>query len=249
MLGEDQLALCLIDVTDTNKRNLIMDAITRIDYLEKISMFSAFSQTQMYTLSKLMETIKFDKHEFIYRPKDESDQVYFLIAGTIKLGRYSSSNKEVIKSIKHPFAMFGEQAIFGEKNRDDFALVLDNEVMCFSISKDKFSNFISNNSDLAMNLIRNLGNKLKMAEKRYESLVVEDARTRIIDFLKYNAQEFGQRVGLEMLIKHSLTQQDIANFTGTSRQTVTSVMNDLKRTNQIFFKRKSILIRDINSLA
>lgn len=226
-----------------------MDAITRIDYLEKITMFSAFNQTQMYTLSKLMETKKFEKHEFIYKTNDDSDLVYFIITGTIKLGRYSSSNKEVIRSIKHPYTMFGEQAIFGEKKRDDFALVLDNEVLVFTITKEKFSNFIAANSELAMNLIRNLGNKLKMAERRYESLVVEDARTRIIDFLKYNAQEFGQRVGLEMLIKHSLTQQDIANFTGTSRQTVTSVMNDLKRSNQIFFKRKSILIRDINSLA
>jgi CRP-like cAMP-binding protein len=52
-----------------------------------------------------------------------------------------------------------------------------------------------------------------------------------------------------MLVKHSLTQQDIANFTGTSRQTVTYVLNDLKRQNQIYFKRKSILIRDIASLS
>jgi CRP-like cAMP-binding protein len=54
---------------------------------------------------------------------------------------------------------------------------------------------------------------------------------------------------MELLIKHSMTQQDIANYTGTSRQTVTSILNDLKKTNKIYFKRNSILIRDIASLA
>ena len=77
----------------------------------------------------------------------------------------------------------------------------------------------------------------------------KDARERIIDFLKDNARINGRQVGLEMLIKHSLTQQDIANYTGTSRQTVTYVLNDLRRQNQIYFKRKSILIRDISNLS
>ena len=94
-----------------------------------------------------------------------------------------------------------------------------------------------------------LGTRLMYLEDRFESLVFKDARERIIDFLKDNAKTNGRKVGLEMLIKHSLTQQDIANYTGTSRQTVTYVLNDLKRQNQIYFKRKSILIRDISSLS
>jgi CRP-like cAMP-binding protein len=55
-------------------------------------------------------------------------------------------------------------------------------------------------------------------------------------------------VGYEMLVKHSLTQQDIANLTGTSRQTVTSVLNDLRKSDLIYFNRKSILIRDMTRL-
>ncbi|MEO1713645.1 MAG: helix-turn-helix domain-containing protein [Bacteroidota bacterium] len=52
-----------------------------------------------------------------------------------------------------------------------------------------------------------------------------------------------------MLVKHCLTQQDIANITGTSRQTVTSVLNDLKKENLIYFNRRSILIRDMAKLS
>ena len=95
-----------------------------------------------------------------------------------------------------------------------------------------------------------IGNRLRRAENRLESLIFKDARTRIIDFLKDSAEKRGSKIGIdEMLVKHSLTQQDIANITGTSRQTVTSVLNDLKKLNLIHFTRRSILIRDLRKLA
>ena len=82
-----------------------------------------------------------------------------------------------------------------------------------------------------------------------ESLIFKDARARIIDFLKESAETRGRKVGFEMLFKHCLTQQDIANLTGTSRQTVTSVLNDLRKDNLIYFNRNTILIRDMGKLS
>jgi CRP-like cAMP-binding protein len=77
---------------------------------------------------------------------------------------------------------------------------------------------------------------------------LNDARERIVDFLKSNAMLSGQNMGLETLIKHKFTQQDIADFTATSRPTETTVLNDLRKSNKIHFKRKSILIRDVVNL-
>ena len=108
---------------------------------------------------------------------------------------------------------------------------------------------IIGNFEFNLKVVENLGKKIHKIESRLESLVFHDARTRIVEFIKENANNFGRKVGYEMLLKHSLTQQDIANFTGTSRQTVTSVLNDLRNSNQIYFKRKSILIRDLSTLA
>ena len=94
-----------------------------------------------------------------------------------------------------------------------------------------------------------IGLKLKQTENQLESLIFKDARGRIIDFIVNNAKASGRQVGFETLLKHSLTQQDIANYTGTSRQTVTAVLNDLRKTNKIYFTRNSILIRDMTALA
>ena len=105
------------------------------------------------------------------------------------------------------------------------------------------------NPQLAMGVISMIGLKLRQTENQLESLIFKDARGRIIDFIRENAHACGRQVVLETLLKHSLTQQDIANYTGTSRQTVTAVLNDLRKTNKIYFTRNSILIRDISALA
>ena len=52
-----------------------------------------------------------------------------------------------------------------------------------------------------------------------------------------------------MLVKHDLTHQDIANLTATSRQTVTTVLNDLKEKDLIYMERKRFLIRELDNLA
>ena len=86
-------------------------------------------------------------------------------------------------------------------------------------------------------------------EKRLESLVFKDSRTRIIEFLKGLADKKGQRVGYEMLVRKFLTHQEIANLTATSRQTVTTVLNELRNRKIITFNRRRLLIRDMEQLA
>jgi len=108
---------------------------------------------------------------------------------------------------------------------------------------------MKNNFKFSGAVLLMMGGRLRRAEERLESLIFKDARARIIDFLKDAAGRQGRRIGIdELLVKHSLTQQDIANITGTSRQTVTSVLNDLKKSNLIHFTRRSFLIRDMAKL-
>ena len=105
------------------------------------------------------------------------------------------------------------------------------------------------NSLLSMAVTKNIGEKLRNIERRLESLIFKDARERIIDFMKEMAAKYGKAIGAEILVKHDLTHQDIANLTATSRQTVTTVLNDLKEKNLIYMERKRFLIRELNNLA
>jgi len=96
-----------------------------------------------------------------------------------------------------------------------------------------------------MNLI---GNRALEMEKRLESLVFKDSRSRIIEYLiDLNAKK-GQRVGYEWVVRRFLTHQQIADLTATSRQTVTTVLNELRNENILTFNRKRLLIRDLSKL-
>jgi len=86
------------------------------------------------------------------------------------------------------------------------------------------------------------------AERKIESLINKDARTRIIEYLQDLAEERGQKVGSETLVKSFFKHKDIASLTATSRQTVTTVLNELRDKNIINFDRKRLLIRDLDNL-
>lgn len=218
-------------------------------FLEQFPLFEVLTSEEKKQLLEVVEFKVRPKFSYIYMPEEPSNSVFFLVKGTIKIGTHSNDGKEVIKSILHPYAMFGEFGIVGEQRRQDFARAMNDEVHYFVLKVEDFKALMRTNHQLSLNVLALIGERLRRAESRLEALIFKDARTRIIDFLKDSAEQRGRRVGYEMLFKHSLTQQDIANITGTSRQTVTSVLNELRKENLIYFNRRSILIRDIGKLA
>ncbi|MEM9920353.1 MAG: Crp/Fnr family transcriptional regulator [Bacteroidota bacterium] len=216
--------------------------------LEQFPLFESLSAAERQMLGQMIEKKVIPKYHYIYMASDPSVCVYFLYKGTVKIGTHNSDGKEVIKQILHPTAMFGELSLVGEENRQDFARAMNNEVSLYVLKVQDFQTLMESNSKLSLKVIQTLGTRLRKAENRLEALIFKDARTRIIDFIKENVSSRGRRVGYEMLLRHSLTQQDIANLTGTSRQTVTSVLNELRKMDLIYFNRKSILVRDMGKL-
>ena len=189
------------------------------------------------------------KFDLIFESGQVSNEIFFLIKGVVKVTAKASDGREVIKTILHPKAILSEHSLADEKIRANDATVLTSEAVVLAIDVAIIQQMMIENPKLAICIINFIGRKLKYAEERLESLALSDARERIVQFLKVNAESFGQPIGFETLLKHDFTQQDIANFTGTSRQTVTTVLNDLKKSNKIHFKRKAILIRDVTSLS
>ena len=189
------------------------------------------------------------KFSYIYLPDEPSEQIFFLLKGTIKLATHSDDGKEVIKALCQPHAMFGEMSIIGETRRQDFAQALREEVMLYVLKVEDLKKLMQSNFHLCDKIMTLFGNRLMRAENKLESLIFKDARTRIIEFIKDSIERTGRKVGLEMLLKHSLTHQDIANITCTSRQTVTLVLNELRKSDLIYFNRGKILVRDMAKLA
>ncbi len=219
-----------------------------INALQSFTLSSCLTEEEIIHLIKSGDLRIIEKHHKVFESGQKSDEIFFLLKGVIKVTTSTSDNREVIKMILHPQAILGEHSLAGEEIRNNDATVMTNDATVLAVHVDIVKNLMLSNPKLVFCVVNFLGKKLKYSEERLESLVLNDARERIVQFLKVNAQSFGQQVGFELLLKHDFTQQDIANFTGTSRQTVTTVLNDLKKNNKIHFRRKSILIRDIKAL-
>lgn len=226
-----------------------MEKNAKTQFLESIPMLSALSQQELEQLGAMAQFKRAPKYHFIFMPDEPAEQIYFLIRGKVKTGTFSTEGREVIKEILGQGVIFGDLALGGETARSEFAQALHEEADYLVVKVADFQTIMQANQRLVFACMKHLSQRLQRVEERLAKLVLKDARERIIEFLVDTASREGRRVGYETLVKHHLTQQEIASLTGTSRQTVTSVFNDLKKSNLIYFNRNSILIRDVEKLA
>jgi CRP-like cAMP-binding protein len=217
-------------------------------YFESVNLFDVLCPHKTKVMDQKHEFRSFKKDQFIYIPNEEASHLYMIAQGRVKIGHYLDDGQEVVSAILTTGEIFGELALAGEEKRRDFAQVMDNDTQICPLSIDELKSLMKEDKELSFRLLKLVGLRLMRLERKLELLVFKDARTRIIEFLKDAASWKGKKVGFETMIPTKLTHKDIAALTGTSRQTVTTILNELKEQNLIYFDRKKILIRDLANL-
>ena len=224
------------------------DAETRLWFFEEVNFGNIFCPQKIVELEHQIEHRTYQKGDYVYFMGEPPEYVYIVKEGRVKLGTYSEEGKEIVKTILTPGEVFGELALAGEENRRDFAMVLDaNTVICPMTIEDMRAR-MADNQELSLTIFKMVGSRMRKLERRIELLISKDARTRVIELLRDMAKEKGKKIGFETMIPNHLKHQDIASLTGTSRQTVTTILNELKEKNIINFDRRKILIRDMEKL-
>ena len=216
-------------------------------FLDNIDVNGIFCPKKMDAAHDQQTHKHFKKGTYIYLPEEHADKVYFLTDGRVKIGNYGDSGKEITKAILNPGEIFGELSLIGQKARRDFAYAMENTSCCV-LSVDEMQELMRHHSALNLFMMKIMGSRVLEMEQRLESLVFKDSRTRIIEFLLEMAEKRGQRVGYEFVVRKFITHQEIANITATSRQTVTTVLNDLRNRELLTFNRRRLLIRDLEAL-
>lgn len=189
----------------------------------------------------------FKKGDPVYIPNDLSDRIFFITEGRIKISTMNEEGKEITKAILGPGEVFGELSLLGETKRRDFATALEDTAAC-TVTLDELRGLMRERSELNLFFMRMFGARQLEMERRLESLVFRDSRSRIIEFLIHLVQQKGQRIGYEWVVRKFITHQEIANMTATSRQTVTTTLNDLRFKKLLTFNRSRLLVRDVEKL-
>jgi len=220
---------------------------TKFWYLENFNLFKELNQESMGVLNRITSMQDIAKNQPIYFPQEPSSSLFFLKKGRVKLTRISGDGKEMILGLVNMGEVFGEMAYLGEGERNEFATALDDCLVC-AINKDEFKNFVEKNPELNLKMTRLIGLKLKRYSERIEGLVFKDAEQRVATFILKLADENGKKIGDEIFVKPFLKHQDIAELTATSRQTVNSILTDLREKKVINFDRKKLIVMNRDEL-
>lgn len=196
-------------------------------YLQKFNMMRKLSKSELKRLADLLEMKEVPKNEQIEFAKKHTKQIYFIKKGTLKICHYTEQGEEDIKCILGPGHLFGENALFENEVVGEVAIALEDVIVCL-IDMPEMQNILERNPVLKTSIYKLMGVRIRKLERRLEAILFKDSKTRILEFLKDIAEDFGTRKDDKFILKNFLTHGDIAKMTATSRQTVTSILNELR---------------------
>ena len=215
-------------------------------YLEDVNLFKILCPHKYAEYQKTHTFDKYHKDDYIYFEDDDSNKVYLIDKGKVKLGYYTESGEEIVKGILSRGDIFGEKAVLGEETRGEFAQSVDKETVVCRMPSTTLQDLIKDDETFSIKFYKLLGYRFKKLERRLQLLLFKDARTRLIEFLDELREEFGEMCDLksgDIIIKHPYTQKDIASLIGISRPTLNAMMNELKEHDLIEFKRREIRLK------
>ncbi|MFC2114959.1 Crp/Fnr family transcriptional regulator [Bacteroidota bacterium] len=218
-------------------------------FLEKVNLFSIFCPHKFAEFREDHLFRNYKKGEFIYFSNDPSSSIYLLAEGKVKLLYYTEEGDEVVKSVLSKGEIFGELALLGEEKRTDFAMAVQDGTSICQLTLEHMQELMKEDMSFALKINKLIGLRIQKLERRLDSLVNKDVRTRMYEFLSEFAKEKGDGEGPEYRIDHFLTHKDMADLIGTTRQTVTTLLNKMKNEGKIDFTRRSIYLPDINALS
>jgi CRP/FNR family transcriptional regulator, cyclic AMP receptor protein len=227
-----------------------MELNTKYWHLRNHNLFSQLNEAEITNLCVITAYKKAQKNEIIYFSNQDLDRLYILKKGRIKIAYYDKNDNEVISEILMEGDIFGEVSLEKSKSEsNEFAQAMSNEVSMCSFSLENFKELLRQKPDLAITYSQKIGEKLRHISTKYSDLLFKDVKERVLAFFKRNAKFEGKWNGSRVELNMYLTHQDIANYTATSRQSVSTIIGELEKEGKIIYQgRRTVIIPDINLL-
>ncbi len=225
----------------------IMAEKTKLWYFQNFNLFKELDAATLEYMASVSQMASSRKREVIYFPEESSNTIYMLKRGKIKISRISPDGQTMTLALIGPGEIFGESAILGQTTHENIAEVVEDAMVC-AIDKDEFQRLLARNDALSRTVQVWIGERMRKVESKIEDLVFKDARQRVVSFLCQYVRSFGKELVDIWEVRPFLTHQDIAELTATSRQTVNSILNDLKGEDKIDFSRQFLRVPDLAEL-
>jgi len=206
--------------------------------LSQIPLFSCLTEPERETLARHTHTRSYGKNTIIISEGDLSDALYLVDEGKVKIYISDEDGREMLLNILEGGDYFGELSLIDQSPRSASAMTMTDTRLSMIAARD-FRTVLGENPEIALKLITELAGRMRNLTQTVRRLALLDVYGRVTTTLLSLATE----VDGTRRVEPKLTQQEIANMVGASREMVSRILKDLKTGGYLEIGKDAIVIR------
>jgi CRP/FNR family transcriptional regulator len=217
------------------------------DVVRSAPLFAGLDDEAATSLRSSMSRSHLERGDELFGEGDPGETLYVITEGKIKLGRSSSDGRENLLAILGPGEMFGELSLFDPGPRTATATAVA-ETSLLGIGHDAMQTWLTDRPEVAKQLLKALAQRLRRTNEHLADLVFSDVPGRVAKALLDLAGRFGRQTDVGLLVAHDLTQEELAQLVGASRETVNKALADFATRGWLRLEARAVLILDLERL-
>jgi len=218
------------------------------EILRRAGLFQGVDPDAVEALASEFEIIEAARGETLFTEGEPGESLYIVLAGKVKLGRRSPDGRENLVAVMGPSDQFGELSLFDPGPRTATATVVTDARLA-RLPKAALQKWVQDRPQIAVQLLRVVARRLRRTNTMLADLIFVDVPGRVAKQLLQLAQRFGSVDGGRLRVTHDLTQEELAQLVGASRETVNKALADFASRGWLQLEGKSVVILDRERLA
>jgi len=215
--------------------------------VRRAPLFAALDDEAQQALLGQMNSSRLERGDILFREGDQGDTLYVIGEGKVKLGRTSADGRENLIAILGPGEMFGELSLFDPGPRTMTATAVA-ETQLMGLGNESLTMLLTGRPEVAKALLAALAARLRRTNEHLADLVFTDVPGRVAKALLDLANRFGRPVEDGIMVAHDLTQEELAQLVGASRETVNKALADFATRGWLKLEARAVLLLDVDRL-
>ena len=215
--------------------------------IRQAPLFSALDDEAAISLRESMVPLKLSKGQILFKEGQEGDRLYVVVQGKIKLGTASGDGRENLLSILGPGEMFGELSLFDPEPRTSTATAVT-DARLVSLAHEAVIGLVTTHPQTSLELLRRLAQRLRKSNEILADLVFADVPGRVAKAIMDLGERFGSKKEDGLHVNHDLTQEELAQLVGASRETVNKALADFAARGWVKLEPRAVLVTDVERL-
>jgi CRP/FNR family transcriptional regulator, cyclic AMP receptor protein len=220
---------------------------SKLWYLQRFKLIDALEEPQRKLLEETTRMQEVKRGQRIYQAGDPSQHFFLVKRGVIKIAAIGPSNREVLLSFRHRGDVFSELALLDDSPRDHLAKAHEDSLIC-ALNRDVILRLARESPDVGFRVLTMMGRRVEQFRGRIEQLSYKSAAAGIARALIDLAEEHGVQDSRGTVIAFKLSQRDLADLVGLTRETVNVILHDLQQEGLIEGDRRVIRVLDSDRL-